>query len=187
MILSAALKLNFVRLFQHRTASGKMRGIIIYLLDKTYRYTKCMIRREPSEVHWDELEIEHVYIDDTEVYGEKRIPRETEHTTFYDEPTNRTYVIKCNSGEIFEFSGGTASENERRADVFMTLWLRTGGFKIGDNQTMVPAQIAALGKPSIAAYLDVTQELDRNRIGELLRISKGTVEQYISKVRRGHR
>ena len=146
-----------------------------------------MIHKEPSDVNWDEMEIEYVYIDDTEVHAERRIPRETEHTTFYDEPTNRTYLIKCPSGEIFEFSNRTSSENERKADIFAVLWLRTGGFRVGDNQTMIPAQVAALGKPSMAAYLDVTQEIDRDRIGELLRISKGTVEQYISKVRRGHR
>lgn len=146
-----------------------------------------MIEKDSSEVDWDKMELERVYIDDTELHAEKRIPRETQHTTVYEKPPNRTYLLKCSSGAIFEFGDGTASENERNMEIFIILWLRTGGFRIGDDETMVPAQVAALGKPSIAAYLDVTQEIDRNRIAELLRITKGTVDQYVSKVRREHR
>lgn len=146
-----------------------------------------MIRRDPSEVDLKEMEIEARYIDETEVHAEKRIPRDKGHTTIYEMPSNRTYLIKCSSGELFEFSDGTSSENKRKVEVFIVLWLRTGGFRIGNNETMIPAQVAALGKPSMAAYLDVTQEIDRERIAELLYVSKGTVDQYVSKVRREHR
>lgn len=146
-----------------------------------------MIRRDPSDIDWEKMEIENVYIDETEVYGEKRIPQQHGQTTIYKKPSNRTYLVKCSSDKIFEFSEGTTSKNKKQVDTFIVLWLRTGGFRISDEETMVPAQVAALGKPSVAAYLDVTQRIDRKKIADLLFISKGTVEQYVSKVRREHR
>lgn len=102
-------------------------------------------------------------------------------------PDNQTFWVKTPDGTVFEFGSGTMSKNKNKAGAMAILWHRSGGFRITDSHSVIPVKIAAMGKPSIAAYLDTVHSVDREKIGDMLDTTKGTIEQYISKVRRGHR
>lgn len=117
----------------------------------------------------------------------RKAPETSPATTRTFIPDDRTYWVGTTDGKIFEFSGDSDITNRKNATIMAMLWGRSGGFKIVDDGEMVPVKVAVLGKPSIAAYLDVVQDMDRKTIAEKLDVSTGTVDQYISKVRRGHR
>lgn len=141
---------------------------------------------------WEEKNLEHELEDGTELRTEPFIkvrepPEWSAKSGIYRRPPNRTYWVKTDGGKVFEFANGSAAENRNKAGAMAVIWSRSGGFEIGGDESMVPVKIAAMGKPAIATYLDVTQKIDREKIGDLLNVSKGTVEQYVSKVRRGHR
>ena len=115
--------------------------------------------------------------------------KDSEAATYsrYRVPSDRTYWVKTSENIVFEFGEGSRSENKNKAGAMAILWYRSGGFEMSESPSMIPVEIAAMGKPAMAAYLDVVHSTNREKIGEMLEISKGTVEQYISKVRRGHR
>lgn len=141
---------------------------------------------------WEKKWLEDEFLDGTELRAEPLMTREppgwpTVGGRSARTPPNRTYWVKTDGGKVFEFGDGSAAENSNKARAMAVLWYRSGGFEIGRDESMVPVKVAALGKPAIATYLGVTQPIDRDEIAELLNISKGTVEQYVSKVRRGHR
>jgi len=58
---------------------------------------------------------------------------------------------------------------------------RWDGFREGVvHNDLVPAQIAALGQPYIAAYLHVIPECSNSKIAEMMMLSESTVSQYLS-------
>lgn len=164
-------------------------------------WTKCIgihivqhimkIKQKSEIANWDENEVRQEFDDGTVIRAEPWIRREAPKTTrtiaYLRRPPNRTYWVKTSDDKVFEFSEQSGSINKNKAGAIAVLWYRSGGFKITDDCSLVPVKIAALGKPAIASYLDVTQNINREEIAELLNVSKGTVEQYVSKVRRGHR
>lgn len=147
---------------------------------------------EQSEIsNWSEKDVIQRFGDGTEIRREPWIRREAPETSFaiayLQRPPNRAYWVKTPSEKVFTFHNESGTKNRNKAGAMAVLWYRSGGFEIGDDESMIPVEIAAMGKPAIATYLDVTQNIEREIIAELLDISKGTVEQYVSKVRRGHR
>jgi hypothetical protein len=141
--------------------------------------------------NWDDMELRRDFPDGTEVRVEPWIRREAPETTttiaYVKKQSNRTHWVNVPSDRVFEFSEGNSSDNRNKAGALAVLWYRSDGFEITDSQSTIPVEIAAMGKPAIATYLDVIHSTDRKRIGDLLDISKGTVDQYISKVRLGQR
>lgn len=138
----------------------------------------------------EDTEIKEKFPDGSKILTESWIKLTDSETATYSRfriPSDRKYWVKTAEGTVYEFSEGDRSENRNKSGAFAMLWFQSGGFEISESESMVPVKIAAMGKPAIATYLDTIHCISRGKIGELLEIKEGTVEQYISKVRRGHR
>jgi hypothetical protein len=59
--------------------------------------------------------------------------------------------------------------------------------KLTDTPDVIPVNIAVMGKPAMAAYLDTVHKVDKREIADELDVSLGTVEQYFSDFKEGRR
>lgn len=79
-------------------------------------------------------------------------------------------------------SGGLANGARWMALCWAAVISRAGVREVPDNGNLVPVDIAALGKPYIAAFLFSGQRFDITEIATKLEISEGSVEQYLRDV-----
>jgi len=147
---------------------------------------KALQESEAPELN--EMKLLREFEDGTRVHREPRRSHETPGSAppllaLIDEKA----WVKTPKGKVFEFDDGNWELNKYRAEATASLWCRTGGFEIVEDSSLVPVKIAVMGKPAIATYLDAIQKISREEISEILGVSEGTVGQYVSKVRRGHR
>lgn len=96
----------------------------------------------------------------------------------------RGAVVKDEYGNEVRFRGRFF---RRRSRAWVEIVHRADEFTVVRDANVVPVEIAALGKPAIAAYLDTLRLLSRSQIAEKLSVEERTVGQYVSRFRRGVR
>lgn len=136
-------------------------------------------------------EVRREYDEGTMVYAEPPKRREAPETTrtiaYLRFPSDRTYWVETPDGREFEFSRGSRSINRRRGQLMGELWHRASDMKLTDTPDVIPVNIAVMGKPAMAAYLDTVHKVDKREIADELDVSLGTVEQYFSDFKEGRR
>jgi hypothetical protein len=97
------------------------------------------------------------------------------------------FIVVDGSGDAYEINDGYYYGRERRALTLAELCRRVDNLKLSRDENFVPVEIAALGKPAIAAYLTTVHDLQAYEVGEKLDVSWKTAHQYVTHVKEGRR
>ena len=139
----------------------------------------------------EDREVRREYDNGTTVYAEpverREAPEYSATIAYIRFPPDRTYWVETPDGRELEFSNGSRSINSRRGQLMGELWHRAGDMELTEDPDVIPVEIAVMGKPAMAAYLDTVHKVDKREIAEDLNVSLGTVEQYFSDFKEGRR
>jgi hypothetical protein len=89
------------------------------------------------------------------------------------------YWVTSPEEEILREFGSAASAH-RDARAFARTCFVYGGHEFPQTTDMIPISIVALGKPCVASYLLLIQDLSSGEVAELLDLEIKTVSQYVS-------
>lgn len=73
----------------------------------------------------------------------------------------------------------------RKGHRWIELWNQTGGTRPTDNADLIPTNVATLGKPAIAVYLNVVHDASKSEIASQLDVTVETARKYLTRFDRG--
>jgi hypothetical protein len=97
------------------------------------------------------------------------------------------YIVVDKTGDAYEIDDGYYPGRERRALALAQLCRHIDSLKIHRDQDLVPVDVAALGKPAIAAYLASVHDFLAHETGDALNVTWKTAHQYVTHVKEGRR